>query len=246
MADAYTPLRIAIIEDDSILREELGHFLQGHGHTVHELVMGLALDDLLEETAIDIVILDLNLPGQSGLQISERLRAHVPDLGIIVLSARTAQMDRLASYEHGADIYMAKPCSPDELLVVVQSLGRRIKSPASRSVWQLDAMQHILASADGKTRVQLNGIELQILTELVKAPDRTVTAQWLCELLRDAEDSEPITRRALENKISRLRKKFSGQSTTEQTLIRSVRNEGYQLCLRTVLINSDASAEQDD
>jgi len=222
-------LSIAIIEDDSILREELSHFLRGHGHAVFELVAGPALDELIVESAIDIVILDLNLPGESGFVIAKRVRDSFPSLGIIALSARTASVDRIEIYEKGADIYIPKPCPPDELLAAVQGLGRRVKLSGSSNAWLLDPIRLVLQKADGSVHVDLFAVDGLILMALARASQRLLSAQELCELIGNNGPGEPVTKRALENKISRLRGKFSSQANDELSLIRSVRGEGYQL-----------------
>lgn len=245
MIDTFSALSIAIVEDDTILREELGHFLTEHGHTVHEAINGLGLDDLAQETNIDMVILDLNLPGQSGLEIAQRYRQQQPELGIIILSARTAGIDRIQSYEQGADIYIPKPCPPHELLAAIRSLARRIRSNPAADGWQLDPVRHLLHRIDGSASLQLLAVEMRIVRALARAPQRQLDAQSLCTLLVDGEIdgdlSEGITKRALENKISRLRKKFAHSSHTEPLLIRSVRGEGYQLCIPVSVLSDEGA-----
>lgn len=246
MVKTFNPISIAIVEDDTILREELGHFLAGHGHTVYEAINGLGLDDLAQETSIDIVILDLNLPGQSGLEIAQRYRQQQPELGIIILSARTAGIDRIKSYDQGADIYIPKPCSPHELLAAINSLARRIRPHSVADGWQLDTVRHLLYRADGSTCLQLLAVEMRIVRALIRAPQRQLDAESLCILVADGEIdhdlSEGITKRALENKISRLRKKFTQNAHTESLLIRSVRGEGYQLCIPVHILSGDGGS----
>ena len=242
MVDTLGPISIAIVEDDTILREELGHFLSGHGYTVHEAVNGLGLDDLARVASIDIVILDLNLPGQNGLEIAQRYRHQQPELGIIILSARTAGIDRIKSYDQGADIYIPKPCSPHELLAAIRSLARRIRPKPTVYGWQLDPIRHLLYRTDGSTSLQLLAVEMRIVRALARAPQKQLDAESLCTMLVDIEIDgdlpEGITKRALENKISRLRKKFAQSTHTDPLLIRSVRGEGYQLCIPVTVLSS--------
>ena len=126
-------LKIAIVEDDVILREELNQFLQARNFEVLEANSGLALNDILLKEIIDLIILDLNLPGQSGFDIAKAVRSQFPKIGIVMLTARTGLMDRVKSYEHGADIYLPKPTPPLELLGAINSVARRVaeKSPSS-------------------------------------------------------------------------------------------------------------------
>lgn len=229
-------LNIAIVEDDVILREELGHFLRSQNHRVHALVSGPALDDLFLETSIDIVILDLNLPGERGLSIAQRYRTQHPDLGIIVLSARTSGIDRIGSYDNGADIYIPKPCLPDELLAAVLSLGRRVKKSNTEGFWYLDMIKQVLVSSDNKLSLEVSAIEAQIVFALSRATERSMSSAELCDWLALSQAKEVVSKRALENLISRLRKKFKSHEQSDFSIIRSVRNEGYQLCLPVNLI----------
>jgi DNA-binding response OmpR family regulator len=240
MPNTLISLNIAIVEDDKILREELGHFLRSYGYVVQEVVSSTGLDDLAQESHIDILILDLNLPGPSGFEIAKRYRAQHPTLGIIVLSARTAGMDRIKSYEDGADIYIPKPCPPDELLAAIRSLARRVKTQDSSHHWQLDPIRHVLSCNDGSSLIELSSDETALICALGRAPEQQLTADYLCILLGDGINgdtwSDGVTRRALENKISRLRKKFANVVTDETSLIKSVRGEGYQLCIPIVIV----------
>lgn len=239
MSNRALELNIAIVEDDAILREELGHFLRSQNHRVDSLVSGPALDDLFLERPVDIVILDLNLPGESGLSIAQRYRAQHPDLGIIVLSARTSGIDRIGSYDKGADIYIPKPCLPDELLSAVLSLGRRVKKSNTDGIWHLDLVKQVLISSDHQLSLELSAIEAQILSALARATDRSMSSLELCDWLAQVQSKERVSKRALENLISRLRKKFKSHEQSDFSIIRSVRNEGYQLCLPVTL--SEAS-----
>jgi DNA-binding response OmpR family regulator len=235
MSDTVTTLSIAIVEDDRILREELSHFLSSYGHVVHEINSGPALDDLAQVTDFDILILDLNLPGPTGFQIAQSYRSRMPDVGIIVLSARTSGIDRIKSYQDGADIYIPKPCPPQELLAAVNSLARRVKQKDSIKAWKLDPIRLLLTSADGSINIQLLPFESGIIAALARAPQNQLSADSLCtqvtESKSDESQTDGVTRRALENKISRLRKKFSTHATHEPSLIRSIRGGGYQLCV---------------
>ena len=240
-------LTIAIVEDDIILREELGHFLANHGHIVHALVSGTALDDVTHDISFDIIILDLNLPGESGFEIATRYRKNYPDLGIIILSARTATVDRIGSYEKGADIYIPKPCPPGELLAAIRGLARRVKPEPTIQGWQLDTIRHVLHHPKDTTTIELLAVESIIIQLLAHAPRYQLNADDLCVLVAEngpnGESSEALTRRALENKISRLRKKFSQADNDEATLIRSIRGEGYQLCIPVHVLTSTGASD---
>jgi len=126
--DERSPFVVAVVEDDRLLRQEIEIHLRANQFTVHGVSSGAALDDLITPEPIDMFIIDLNLPGEGGLSICKRLRQTLPNAGIVIMTARVALHDRLAGYSHGgADFYLTKPISPDELVMVLLSLGRRVK-----------------------------------------------------------------------------------------------------------------------
>jgi len=230
-------LKIAIVEDDVILREELNQFLQARNFEVLEANSGLALNDILLKEIIDLIILDLNLPGQSGFDIAKAVRSQFPKIGIVMLTARTGLMDRVKSYEHGADIYLPKPTPPLELLGAINSVARRVaeKSPSS---WVLFTKSGQLIPPDGITKIDLVAIESLLLRALAQAPNYSLESESICEILSEQIATETMTKRSLENIISRLRKKI--QPTLrghERRIIHSVWGTGYQLCLPLTIIN---------
>ena len=250
MPDPSLTVSIAIVEDDKILREELAHFLSSYGHTVHQTLSGAALDDLAEEIDFDILILDLNLPGHTGFEIAKRYRTRSPDLGIIVLSARRADIDRIKSYEDGADVYIPKPCPPYELLGAVHNLARRVKRKESNTAWKLDPIRHTLSNEDQSVCISLRLVETRIIGALARAPQYQISTESLRRLIADVPDYETVpdrvTRRSLENTISRIRKKFAAHALSEPTLIKSVRGEGYQLCIPVTLTSTDTRNDNPD
>lgn len=235
---SVTQMRIAIVEDDVILREELSQFLQAHQFIVYEANNGLALNDLLLTESIDLLILDLNLPGQSGFEIAKLVRASHPRIGIAMLTARTALADRIKSYEHGADIYLPKPTPPQELLAAINSLARRINN-LKPSGWVLHAQTSQLVSPDGVTQIALIAVESLLLKALSQAPNHSLESESICEILAVQLASEIMTKRALENIISRLRKKIQpALDGPERRIIHSVWGTGYQLYLPLSIINN--------
>lgn len=232
-------LKIAVVEDDTILREELSHFLRGNTFEVSEVLTGLALDELLENQAIDLIILDLNLPGPNGFEIAKRVKSRYSHIGIVMLTARTSLPDRIKSYDSGADIYLPKPTSPAEILAAVNSLGRRLNKTSFTAGWSLHVTHRTLQGPIESQRALLTAIEQNLLLCLARAPDWTMDAQSLCENLSAMNLEHQITRRALENLISRLRKKIAAVASNElEFVIRSVRGVGYQLCMPLSVVTS--------
>ncbi|MFW2454814.1 response regulator transcription factor [Methyloversatilis discipulorum] len=127
MAPLHAPLNLLIVEDNDDLRDSLADALGTRGHHVVALDCAEAVPEQAELTRLDLAIVDLNLPGEDGLALAQRLREAQPGLGIIMLTARAQSSDKVAGYEHGADIYLTKPVSLQELAGAVQALGRRLK-----------------------------------------------------------------------------------------------------------------------
>jgi DNA-binding response OmpR family regulator len=230
--------KVAIIEDDAILREELSQFLQSYQFQVFEANNGLSLFDLLLQEKIDVIILDLNLPGQSGYEIAKAVRRTYPKIGIAMLTARTALSDRIKSYEFGADIYLSKPTPPQELLAAVKSLVRRIGEFDS-SGWVLNMQTGRLGHSNGAGAINLLPIECFLLKLLALAPNRCLESESICDALSERLGSETITKRSLENTISRLRKKIQPElDSPERRIIHSIWGSGYQLYLPISIIDN--------
>lgn len=227
------PLKIAVVEDDAILREELSHFLRENQFEVFELVTGLGLSDLLKTTIPDLILLDLNLPGPNGFDIATDVKSRYSNIGIVMLTARTSLPDRIKSYDSGADIYLPKPTSSAEILAALNSLGRRINKELDNRDWVLHRATSTLQAPESSKIVFLTLIERDLLISLSQASEMIINADELCEQLGVTAHEYPITRRALENLISRLRKKISGDMAgiEPKFVIRSVRGIGYQLCI---------------
>ena len=230
----YTPkMRVAVIEDDPLLAQEIVHHLQKKGFAVFGINNGKALDDLLTSEAIDALVLDLNLPGEDGLQIARRIRKSLPKMGIVMLTARSALIDRLRGYELGADVYLSKPIAPEELVATLLSLSLRIKNQTTKESWVLDLPNRSLLGAQAWQKVSLTHQEKIILLALIQAKDQTLTMDAMIDLFEYEGDTEVKSQRALEAMISRLRKKIASiSSEVEGSSLKSVRGIGYQLCLK--------------
>ena len=231
-----TPMRIAIVEDDSLLRQELSFFLNKTGFVVFEINNGKALNDLLTEEPIDALILDLNLPGEDGISIAKRLRKTLPKIGIVMLTARTALVDRLIGYENGADIYLPKPVAAEELVATLKSLNKRIKSQEQEDTWTLDLGNRCLLGTQLWQNVALTHNEKMLLLGLIQAKNNTLDTEVISDLLSLEDTNEILSKHALESVISRLRKKISSISSVDNhNSIKSVWGKGYQLCLPIII-----------
>ena len=129
LAASVQPVRhILVVDDDAALREQVSAYLADHGYVTHAADSGAAMDRILAEIEVDLVILDVRLPGEDGLSICRRL-AESGGPAIVVVSGLSEEVDRVLGLELGADDYLPKPCSPRELLARVRAVIRRLEEP---------------------------------------------------------------------------------------------------------------------
>ncbi|MEI7430603.1 MAG: response regulator transcription factor [Betaproteobacteria bacterium] len=222
-----TALNILVVEDHDDLREATVAALSAMGYTVLGVASAEDLDDEAGGFSADILLLDLNLPGEDGLSVARRMRVALPDLGIIMVTARSQPKDLVQGYGSGADIYVAKPASPEALNAAIQSLARRIR-PAERVAAPLLVNPQTLQLSGPLGVVDLSDHEYKLLVGFNRAKDRRLETWQLLELLhKDVDDNE---KRALTVQFVRLRKKLADAGASEPSL-KSIRSSGYQLCV---------------
>jgi two-component system OmpR family response regulator len=223
--------RILMVDDDPGIRDVVSDFLGRHGYEVETAADGREMDEALGRGPVDLVVLDIMLPGEDGLAICRRLSAADDGPPIIMLSAMGEDTDRIIGLEVGADDYLAKPCNPRELLARVRAVLRRIDQRSVSGAasagcefagWRLDLVKRELRSSHGVV-VNLSSGEFSLLRAFVEHPQRVLTRDQLLELARGPQ-SEAFDR-AIDVQISRLRRKLDDGGG--QDLIRTVRNEGY-------------------
>jgi len=242
-ASANTPQipgRIVVVDDDPGIRDVVHDFLTRHGYDVETAADAAGLNRALARGHVDLVVLDVMLPGEDGLAVCKRLAASEGP-AVIMLSAMGEETDRIVGLELGADDYLPKPCNPRELLARVRAVLRRRGEQSQRSDsqlgatcefagWRLDLVRRELRSPDGVV-VNLSGGEFSLLRAFVERPQRVLTRDQLLDLAR-GPDSDAYDR-AIDVQISRLRRKLDdGGSGAE--LIRTIRNEGYMFMAKVV------------
>lgn len=225
-----TPEKLLLVDDDPELRELISAFLAKQGYDIIAVGDGHAMDDALARGEVDLIILDLMLPGEGGLSIARRLKRE-GDTPIIIVSAQGEEMDRIIGLEVGADDYMGKPFNPRELLARVRAVLRRTSSaPDNAQVaefgdFRLDVNAHRLTK-DGKI-VPLTSGELDLLSILVRFPNRVLDRDRILDLLTGAERS-PFDR-SIDVRVTRLRSKIEPDPATP-VYIRTVWGKGYIFC----------------
>ena len=221
-------MRILIIEDESELVRHITRALIRHGHTATAQKDGAAGLQAALDDPPDLIVLDLNLPGLDGFEVLARLRAAGAMARVLILTARGEVEHRVKGLQAGADDYLAKPFSMDELLARVQALGRRGGTPTAQDLLkvadlQMD-VQHRRVARAGQP-IALSPRELDVLQVLMQEPGRVFSRTELCERVWQ-RDHEYDTR-TVEIFIARLRKKVD--SGFAAPLIHTVRSVGYTI-----------------
>ena len=225
-----SPLDVVLVEDNEALREETRVYLERLGHAVRACSDGAELDRCVAQTPPDLVILDLNLPGEDGLSISRRLRARWPLIGIVMLTARAAAAQRVEGYAGGADVYLTKPADLIELRAVITSLSRRLERQHAGG-WRLDLREWVVHGPHGS--VSLTGLEAGILHALALAPERELATDVLLDRIHEWHNNEP-SRNALSIAVSRLRAKLKDVQAPD--CVKAVRGTGYRLTMPITVI----------
>ena len=220
-------LNIVLVEDNAALRESMLDVLAAEGHHVVGFESAESFVANCSAATVDVLVLDLNLPGQDGLSLARDLRAAWPKVGIIMLTARGAPEERQSGYESGADIYLAKPSSAPELTASIWALARRLgrKETAPRHI-VLDIKAMTLTGPSGT--VTLTSGEASLLEAFVQAPGN--------RLVTEGEDAkvDANSKATLGVKIVRLRKKLVAAGAVGRP-INAIRNLGYQLSVPITL-----------
>ena len=230
-----TPDHILVVDDDAEIRGLLQEYLQKQGYRVMTAADGKSMRAAIDKVPPDLIVLDLMLPGEDGLELCRNLRGR-SNLPIIMLTARGEETDRIVGLEMGADDYLAKPFSARELLARIKSVLRRARSlPGNlepepvRSYrfagWTLDAATRNLTAPDDVV-VPLSGTEFKLLRVFLAHPDRVLSRDQLVELMI-AREAGPFDR-AIDVQVSRLRQRLRDDAR-EPRLIKTVRNAGYVL-----------------
>ncbi|RDJ10445.1 response regulator [Rhizobium grahamii] len=227
---------ILIVDDDREIRELVSSYLKKNGLRVTAVADGRHMRSFLEANSVDLIILDVMMPGDDGLVLSRELRAgRHKAVPIVMLTARTDEMDRIIGLEMGADDYLAKPFSARELLARVKAVLRRTRMlPPNLQVseagqllsfgkWKLDTTARHLIDSDG-TVIALSGAEYRLLRVFIDHPQRVLNRDQLLNLTQGREAE--LFDRSIDLLVSRVRQRL-GDDAREPTYIKTVRSEGY-------------------
>jgi two-component system phosphate regulon response regulator OmpR len=229
-------VHILVVDDDQRIRHMLVRYFEQEGYRVSAVADGAAMRAQLNRSRVDVILLDVVMPGVDGLTLAHEIRA-ASDVGIIMLTGRDDVLDRVVGLEVGADDYIAKPFNLREVLARVKSVLRRrgalldkpTRSPAAGEEvvrfdgWRLDIVRRQLVSPRGED-VALTTGEFDLLGVLVKHPGRVLGREALMDLTRGR--SWEAYDRTIDAQIVRLRKKIE-VDPKNPTLVKSVRGVGY-------------------
>lgn len=226
------PGRLLVVDDEPELRALLKRYLTEQGYQVTAVADGVAMRQHLDKHGVDLVILDLMLPGEDGLSLARHLREK-GDLSIIMLSARGEEVDRIVGLEMGADDYLAKPFNPRELLARVRAVMRRGRERRSRDQsdslrfgpFALNLFSHKL-SRDGE-EIPLTAGEFELLRIFAQHPNAVLSRDRLLDLTKGYERS-PFDR-SIDVRVNRLRRKIEPDAS-EPTYLRTIWGAGYLFC----------------
>ncbi len=214
---------ILIVDDEKDIRDPLAKYIGKHGYRLSVAAGGKEMDQILATASIDLIVLDIMMPGEDGLNICRRLQEkHIP---IILLTALTEDTDRIVGLEIGADDYVSKPFNPRELLARIKSVLRRSqmlpkKSQQAKGLvqfckWRFDFSQKEILGPDN-IAVRLSSGEHMLLSSLIEHAGATLSRDQLLDLTRGREAQ--LFDRSIDNQISRLRRKLEKDPKNPQII----------------------------
>lgn len=231
-ADSPPPARILIVEDEDKIAEVLRDYLRQHGYDTHRLARGDEVEAWVREHPVDLVLLDVMLPGLDGMEVCRALRSF-SDAAIIMVTARVDEIDRLLGLGLGADDYICKPFSPREVVARVATVLRRTRrQQAGASTASSGTVRHgglLLdesgwrATLDGHV-LELTAVEFKLLSVLASQPGRIFTRDQLMDHMY--RDERVVADRTVDSHVKKLRRKIAEVAPGEE-FIHSVYGVGY-------------------
>ena len=227
---------IVVCDDEPDIRDTVGEYLASHGYVVTQAEAGPVLREIVASQPVDVVILDIRMPGEDGLSLARHLREH-SDVAIIMLTGSAEIVDRVVGLEVGADDYVAKPVDLRELLARVKAVLRRTAGmtkgaekpdgqtlqPVRFGTCRLDLQAHKLFDAEG-AEVPITAMEFRLLKVFAEHRGHILNRDQLLELAHD-RGWDPFDR-SIDIRISRLRKKIETDPSKPE-VIKTVRGVGY-------------------
>ena len=225
------PDHILIVEDEPITREQLVAYFEDEGYRVSSTGSGDEVQKIVENTDVILVLLDIKLPGKDGLTLTREIRAH-SDIGIILVTSKQEQIDRILGLESGADDYVTKPFDPRELLSRARNLIRRVQIQQKQRKrnhmrtfdgWSLDLNKRELTTPEGQP-IQLSAGEYQLLLAFMEQAGEVMNRDQLMNRIRNGEWFPDD--RYIDVLVGQLRKKL-GERAANAKIIATIHGTGY-------------------
>ncbi|QSX33096.1 two-component system response regulator ArcA [Shewanella avicenniae] len=228
---------ILIVEDEAVTRNTLRSIFEAEGYVVSEANDGAEMHKALQENKINLVVMDINLPGKNGLLLARELR-EINNIGLIFLTGRDNEVDKILGLEIGADDYITKPFNPRELTIRARNLLTRVTSvssePEEKSAieayafngWTLDVNSRSLVNPEGEAH-KLPRSEFRAMLHFVENPGKILTRAELLMKMTGRE-LKPHDR-TVDVTIRRIRKHFENHQETPE-IIATIHGEGYRFC----------------
>jgi two-component system, OmpR family, response regulator len=237
-ATGMSASHVLVVDDDQQMRQLVSDYLAQNDIRVTAVVTGKEMLEVLSAEVIDLIVLDLRLPGEDGMHLARGLRESSNKIPIIMVTGRLDEADRVMGLELGADDYLTKPFSPRELLARIRAVMRRYEAVAPLpgrdeglrayrfAGWELNLWRRHLTSPKGE-RIPLSNGEFNLLAAFCAAPERVLTREQLLDLSR--LHTTEVYDRSIDVQILRLRRKIEVDATKPE-LIRTERGAGYVFC----------------
>ena len=227
-------MNILVVDDHFPWQASLVEALQKKGHHVAGIDSAEAFDEEVQDQNLDLVILDVCLPGEDGFSLAKRIHAVQPSMGIIMLTARSDTADKIKGYECGADLYLTKPVGFEELIAAINALARRLgMGMGNQAAPAYDSEPEAIELRTAQSRIQgsqgsqdLTPTEFTLLMALARAKGKSLELWQIYDVL--GKDEQTLQKSALEAQLYRLRKKLSYCGAGNQAL-RALRLKGYRL-----------------
>ncbi|TMH06769.1 MAG: response regulator [Betaproteobacteria bacterium] len=243
------PDHVLVVDDDREIRNLVGEYLANSGLRVSTAADARQMRSVMATAPVDLIVLDVMLPGEDGLSICRELRTRAAEpVPVLMLTARSDESDRILGLEMGADDYLAKPFAARELLARIRAILRRARMlpPNMRPTtevdgyrfggWLLDTRARHLVDAEG-TMVALTGAEFRLLLAFLEHAQKVLNRDQLLNLTQ-GRDTEAFDR-SIDLLVSRLRRRLRDEAR-EPRYIKTVRNGGYVMCATVTAVHAQA------
>ncbi len=232
---------ILVVDDHKDIREPLAKYLKQNGFRVSMASNGSELNTILKIAAIDLIVLDILMPGEGGLEICRRIR-ETKDIPVILLTAMAEDTDKIVGLEVGADDYMTKPFNPRELLARIKSVLRRTNFLPKQfsdidsgyvtfGDWLLNVDSQSIKKQKTEDHISLSTVEFKLLTTLLNHPKIVLSRDQLLDMVSNRESD--VFDRSIDNQVSRLRKKIEVDPKNPE-IIKTVWGGGYMLTVDVI------------